>query len=88
MFIIAVLRPSTVFCDNNDVYKNFCFFKSTLQNKHNYIYLNSVRECVATNIITVHKVEYKLNLSDILTKYLAVPLQMFIQEHIMFITSN
>ena len=88
MFSIPVLVPSTASCDNETVYKNFCFDESTLQKKHNYICFNSVRECVASAILTVYKVDYKFKLSNILKKYLTGPLQKLIRERIMFIPSN
>ena len=75
MFGIPVLGPLTVLCDNEAVYKNVCFSESTPQNKHNSICFHRVRECVASAILPVQKVNSKFNLSDILTKSLPGPLK-------------
>ena len=87
MFSIPVLGPSKVFCDNMALY-NICFWEYNMQNKHNSICFHRVRECVASAILFVNKVDYKFNLSDILTNSLRGPLQKSIQERIMFITRN
>ena len=57
MFGIPLLGPSTLFCDNEAVYKDVCFDKYTLQKKHNYICFHSVVEFVASAILNVHKVD-------------------------------
>ena len=43
IFFIPLLVPSTIFCDNETVYKNVCFDKYILQKKHNSIYFHSDR---------------------------------------------
>ena len=70
MFGIPTISPATVFCDNEAVYKNASFAESRLGKKHNSICFHRVRECVASGIMVVHKVDTKFNLSDILTKSL------------------
>ena len=71
MFGIPILGYVGVFCDNQAVYKNTAFAESTLKKKHKYILFHSVRECVASGIMIVHKVYAKYNLAGILTKSLS-----------------
>ena len=88
MFGIPIIGPTTVFCDNEAVYKNTTFAESTLKKKHNSICFHRVRECVAAAILAVHKVDSKFNLSDILTKSLPGPLRKEMQGRIMFVPSS
>ena len=60
------------------------FPKPTLQKKHNYIWFHRVRECVASAILTVQKVDSKFNISYILTKSLPLPLKNSIRQQIIF----
>lgn len=68
MFGIPINGPAQVFCDNEAVYKNSAFAHLTLKKKHNSIFFHRVRECVASGIMCVHKVNTMFNLADILTK--------------------
>ena len=88
MFGIPIIGPTTVFCDNEAVYKNTTFAESTLKKKHNSICFHRVRECVAAAILAVHKVDSKFNLSDILTKSLPGPLRKEMRGRIMFVPSS
>ena len=88
MFGIPILGTATVFCDNEAVYKNVSFSESTLKKKHNSICFHRVCECVAAEILAVHKDDTKFNLSDILTKSLSGLLRKSLRERIMFISSD
>ena len=85
MFGIAIIGPTTVFCDNQSVYNNATFAESTLKKKHNSICFHRVRECVAAAILVPHKVDSQFNLLDILTKSLPGPLRKSMRERIMFL---
>ena len=76
MFSIPVLGPSKVFCDNMALY-NICFWEYNMQNKHNSICFHRVINCVASTILTVHKVDSKFKLSEILTKSMPGPFTKF-----------
>ena len=84
MFGIPISGPANVFCDNESVYKNASFAESTLKKKHNSICFHRVRECVASGIMVVHKVDTHFNLSDILTKSLPAHQRIELRRKIMF----
>jgi hypothetical protein len=84
MFGIPVDGPANVFCDNESVYKNSAFAESTLKKKHNSICFHRIRECVASGILVVHKVDTHYNLSDILTKSLPANQRVELRKKIMF----
>jgi hypothetical protein len=84
MFGIPITGPANVFCDNESVYKNASFAESTLKKKHNSICFHRVRECVASGIMVVHKVDTHFNLSDILTKSLPANQRIELRKKIMF----
>ena len=84
MFGIPIISPANVFCDNEAVYKNASFAESRLGKKHNSICFHRVRECVASGIMVVHKVDTKFNLSDILTKSLPAITRVALRRQIMF----
>ena len=88
MFGIPVEEPSNVFCDNEAVYKNATFSESTLKKKHNSICFHRVRECVASGVMIVHKVNSSFNLSDILTKSLPAKERVALRSRIMFTDEN
>ena len=71
MFGIPFNGPAQVSCNNEAVYKNAAFAHTTLKKKHNSMCFHRVRECVASGILCVHKVDSKYNLADILTKSLS-----------------
>ena len=83
MFGIPFNGPAQVFCDNKAVYKNAGFAHTTLKKKHNSISFHRVRECVASGILCVHKVDSKYNLEDILTKSLSQEPWIFLRRQIM-----
>jgi len=76
--------PANVFCDNEAVYKNVTFAESTLKKKHNSICFHRVRECVASEILIVHKVDFTFNLADILTKSLPAKQRVELRKRIMY----
>ena len=84
MFGIPIVGPANVFCDNESVYRNASFAESTLKKKHNSICFHRVRECVASGIMVVHKVDTHFNLSDILTKSLPASQRIELRKKIMF----
>ena len=84
MFGIPVDGPTSVFCDNESVYKNSAFAESTLKKKHLSICFHTVRERVASNIIVPHKVHTDYNLADILTKALTPDKRKDLRSRIMF----
>ena len=84
MFGIPVEGPCNVFCDNEAVYKNTSFAESTIKKKHNSICFHRVWECVASDILCVHKVDTNYNLSDILTKSLPAVKKKELRGRIMF----
>jgi hypothetical protein len=88
MFGIPLTGPANTFCDNEAVYKNTAFAESTLKKKHNSICFHRVRECVASGMMIVHKVDTKFNLADILTKSLPANLRVGLRRQIMFCPSG
>ena len=83
MFGIPIQGPAQVFCDNEAVYKNAAFAHTTLKKKHNSMCFHRVRECVASGIMCVHKVDSKYNLADMLTKSLPKEPRIFLRRLIM-----
>ena len=83
MFGIPVIGPANVFCDNESVYNNATRVSAQLRKKHNSICFHRVRECVASGILFVHKVDSKHNLADLLTKGLASEKRIFLRKRIM-----
>jgi hypothetical protein len=88
MFGIPLTGPANTFCDNEAVYKNTAFAESTLKKKHNSICFHRVRECVASGMMVVHKVDTKFNLADILTKSLPAVTRVGLRRQIMFCPSG
>ena len=70
-------------CDNESVYNNATRVSVQLRKKHNSICFHRVRECVASGILFVHKVDTKHNLVDLLTKGLASEKRIFLRKRIM-----
>ena len=58
------------FCDNESVVKNASIPESRLSKKHNAIVYHKVRESCACNSICICHEPGKMNLSDVLTKFL------------------
>ena len=82
---VPIEGPTHVFCDNEAVYKNSSIAHSTLKKKHNSICFHRVRECVASGIQVMHKVDSPDNLSDILTKSLSADIRKRLRSLIMHI---
>ena len=68
MFGIPIDGYTNIFCDNEAVFKNASIAESRLKKKHNSICFHRVRECVASLVQMIFKVDSKYNLADILTK--------------------
>ena len=84
MFGIPIDGPANVFCDNESVYKNSAFAKSTLKKKHLSICFHTVRERVASGTLVPHKVHTDYNLADMLTKALPPEKRKDLRSRIMF----
>ena len=83
MFGIPIIGPANVFCDNESVYNNVTNVSAQLKKEHNSICFHRVRECVASGILFVHKVDSKHNLADLLTKGLPSEKRVFLRKRIM-----
>ena len=70
MIGVPIEGAALFFCDNESVYSNASFSKSQLNKKHQDICFHQSRECMAPNIIIVHKVNNNDNISDMLIKSL------------------
>lgn len=71
MFGIEILENETkIYCDNNSVVLNSSIPESKLKKKHNSVNFHFVRECVASGLALVFKVDTNENLADIFTKIL------------------
>jgi hypothetical protein len=71
MFGIKIMENETkVFGDNNAVILNATYPESTLKKKHHSINYHYVRECVASGIALIYKVDSGENLADLFTKIL------------------
>ena len=68
MFGVTIDGATSVFCDNDAVYKNTVLPESTLHKKHHSIAYHRCREAVAAGVIRVAKEGTKSNLSDLFTK--------------------
>ena len=57
---------ANIFCDNEYVYKNSFSEEYQIMKNHQAICVNWERECMANNIIIVHRVNNNDNLADML----------------------
>jgi hypothetical protein len=73
MMGIPVDGPTSVFCDNESVFKNVTKPESTLKKKHNAIAYHRVREAVAAGIVRIAWEDGRFNLADVLTKLMPGP---------------
>ena len=71
MFGIPIDGASSVFCDNEAVYKNTTIPASTLNKKVYSIAYHICREAVASKIIQIAKEGTDTNLADLFTKILS-----------------
>ena len=78
MFGVPIDGPTSVFCDNEAVYKNTVLPESTLNKKHHYIAYHRCREAVASNTIQVAKEGTLSNLADLFTKIMTVARRTFL----------
>ena len=63
-------EPCHVLCNNKSVVKNTTNVESTLNKKHSQIAYHFSWWCVAAGIVTISRIDGKLNLKDVLTKRL------------------
>ena len=68
--------------DNESMYSNVTNVSAQLKKKHNSICFHRVRECVASGILFVYKVDSKYNLTDLLTKGLVSEKRVFLRKRI------
>ena len=73
MMGVPVDGPTSVFCDNESVFKNSTRPESTLKKKHNAIAYHRTREAIAAGIIRVAWEDGRFNLADVLTKLMPGP---------------
>ena len=64
---------TSVFCDNEAVFKNSSVPESTLKKKHNAIAYHRTREAQAAGIVRIAWENGRTNLADLMTKLLARP---------------
>ena len=70
MFGVPIDGPSSIYCDNESVYKNVAHPESILSKKMHSISYHFFREEVATCIVRVAKEDGVTNLADLFTKIL------------------
>ena len=80
MFGVPIERPTSVFCDNEAVYKNTVLPESTLNKKHHSIAYHRCREAVASKTIQVAKEGTMNNLADLFTKIMSSPRRTFLLD--------
>jgi len=73
MMGIPLDGSTSVFCDNESVFKNSTRPESTLKKKHNAIAYHRVREAVAADIVRIAWEDGRFNLADVLTKPMPGP---------------
>ena len=80
MFGIPVVGSSSVFCENEAVYKNTVMPESVLRKKHHSIAYHRCRETVAAKTIQVAKEGTDTNLADLFTKLMTSNRRTFLLE--------
>ena len=78
MFGVPFDGPTEVFCDNNAVVLNTSNVESKLNKRHNQLAYNAVRWSVAAEVIRVAWIDGKDNISDALTKVLALLVRQYL----------
>jgi hypothetical protein len=73
MMGIPLDGETSVFCDNESVFKNSTVPESTLKKKHNAIAYHRTREALAAGIVRIAWETGETNLADLLTKLLPGP---------------
>ena len=69
-FGVPIDGPSSVYCDNESVYKNVSIPISVLSKKHHSIAYHYCRQSVAMGMIRIAKEDSSTNLADLFTKIL------------------
>lgn len=84
MMGIPLDGPTSVFCDNESVFKNSTAPESTLKKKHNSIAYHRTREAQAAKTVQIAWEKGETNLADLLTKILPGPRIRFLGQRIMW----
>ena len=72
MFGVPIDGPTSIFCDNEEVYQNTVGPESALSKNHHSISHHSCREAVAAKTVQVAKEGTAHNLEDLFTNLLAL----------------
>ena len=80
MFGVPIDGATSVFCDNEKVYKNTVLPKSTLNKNHHSNDYHRCREAVAAKTILVSKEGTLNNLADLFTKLMSAARRTFILD--------
>ena len=80
MFGVPIDGATSVFCDNEAVYKNTVLPESTLNKKHHSIDYHRFREDVAAKTIRVAKEGTLNNLADLFTKLMSAARRTFLLD--------
>jgi hypothetical protein len=67
---IPITDPTSVYCDNEAVFKNSTFPKPVFKKKHNSIAYHRTREAQAAGTVRIAWESGETNVADILTKLL------------------
>ena len=67
---VPIEVAANVLCNNEYVYKNASFAEYQLKKNHQTVCFHQTMECMAADIIIVHRVNNNGNLEDMLTKSL------------------
>jgi hypothetical protein len=84
MMGIPVDGSTSVFCDNESVFKNSTRPESVLKKKHNAIAYHRVREAQAADTIRIAWESGKSNIADVLTKLMPGPTLRELISHVLW----
>ena len=84
MFGVPIDGATSVFCDNEAVYKNTVLPESTLNKKHHSIANQRCREAVAEKTIRVAKEGTLNNLADLFTKLISAARRTFLLDKFIY----
>ena len=82
-FGIPIDGPTSIFVDNQSVFKNTTTPESKLKKKHVAICYHKVRECIAAGWVRIGWITSSLNLADLFTKVLDATTRCRLLENIM-----
>jgi hypothetical protein len=84
MMGIPLDGPTSIFCDNESVFKNATRPESVLQKKHNSIAYHRTREAQAAGTVRIAWESGETNLADLLTKSLPGPRLRMLIKHVLW----